>query len=409
LASGFGCSFREIGKAVNRRTASTNIGGRTGRYQGIANTIVQLFRVRASDVMRSSQPMQSEMRRAQASELSSALGEDNMSHHYSGPDYGFPHGDARLDLTDLYAFPKPGDPSKSILIMNVHPSVGVNPAGPTTDEPFATEAIYELRIDTNGDLVADVAYRVRFSSDKGGGQTATVRRVEGEQAAGTGDDGQTIIEGAPVSTGLDSLVTEAGDYRFLAGWRSDPFFFDTMGALNNLQFTGDDFFADKDVCSIVLEVPNSALGSGTMGLWHRTVDGTDGKWVQADRGALASQSVFLPGDEKAAYQAGQPADDARFIAVFAHSLEHTGGYTPEEARRAAGVLLPDILPYDPSKPASYPANGRILTDDAIDVFLSILTNGKVTGDKVGPHKDLLTSFPYVGPPHKARSVNRLAA
>jgi len=332
-----------------------------------------------------------------------------MSHHYSGPDYGFPHGDARLDLTDLYAFPKPGDPSKSILIMNVHPSVGVNPAGPTTDEPFATEAIYELRIDANGDLVADVAYRVRFSSDKGGGQTATVRRVEGEQAAGTGDDGQTIIEGAPVSTGLDSLVTEAGDYRFLAGWRSDPFFFDTMGALNNLQFTGDDFFADKDVCSIVLEVPNSALGSGTMGLWHRTVDGTDGKWVQADRGALASQSVFLPGDEKAAYQAGQPADDARFIAVFAHSLEHTGGYTPEEARRAAGVLLPDILPYDPSKPASYPANGRILTDDAIDVFLSILTNGKVTGDKVGPHKDLLTSFPYVGPPHKARSVNRLAA
>ena len=32
-----------------------------------------------------------------------------MSHHYSGPDFGFPQGDARLDLTDLYAFPKPGD------------------------------------------------------------------------------------------------------------------------------------------------------------------------------------------------------------------------------------------------------------------------------------------------------------
>ena len=31
-----------------------------------------------------------------------------MSHHYSGPDFGFPHGDARLDLTDLFAFPKPG-------------------------------------------------------------------------------------------------------------------------------------------------------------------------------------------------------------------------------------------------------------------------------------------------------------
>jgi len=52
-----------------------------------------------------------------------------MSHHYSGPDFGFPHGDARLDLTDLYAFPKPSEADKSILIMNVHPSAVVHPAG----------------------------------------------------------------------------------------------------------------------------------------------------------------------------------------------------------------------------------------------------------------------------------------
>ena len=256
-----------------------------------------------------------------------------MSHHYSGPDYGLPHGDARLDLTDLYAFAKPGNAGKSILIMNVHPSDGVNSAGPTTDESFATEAVYELKIDTDGDAVADIAYRVRLTSDKSGAQTATSRRVEGGQAAGTGDGGKTIIEGAPVSTAREAHVTAAGDYRFFAGWRSDPFFFDTIGALNNLQFTGDDFFADKDVCSIVLEVPNSALGFGKMGIWQRTVDGAGGSWVQADRGALASQSIFLPGDEKAAYQAGQPADDARFIHVFAHSPEHTGGYTPDQAKR----------------------------------------------------------------------------
>jgi len=332
-----------------------------------------------------------------------------MSHHYSGPELGFPHGDARLDLTDLYAFPKPGDAGKSILIMNVHPSVGFKPAGPTTDDPFATQAVYELKIDTNGDRVADIAYRYRFTSDKTGALTATVRRVEGVQAAGIGDDGQTIIEAAPVSTGSEALVTEAGDYRFFAGWRSDPFFFDTLGALNNLQFTGTDFFTDKDVCSIVLEVPNSALGSGKIGLWHRTVDGASGKWVQADRGALASQSVFLPGDHQADYQAAQPADDARFIPVFAHSLEHTGGYAPEEAKRAAAILLPDILPYVPGKPASYPSNGRALTDDAVDVFLSILTNGKITRDNVGPHTDLLTSFPYIGTPHKSRSAQRIAA
>jgi len=332
-----------------------------------------------------------------------------MSHHYSGPDFGFPHGDARLDLTDLYAFPKPGDAGKSVLIMNVHPSVGFNPPGPTTAEPFATEAIYELKIDTDGDVVANIAYRVRFSRSKSGAQTATLRRVEGAEAAGTGDGGDVIVEGAPVSTGQEALVTEAGDYRFFAGWRSDPFFFDTEGALNNLQFTGADFFAEKDVCSIVLEVPNSALGSKQMGLWHRTLDGASGKWVQADRGARGNQTPFLAGEANAAYLAGEPKDDARFVAVFAHALEHTGGYTPQEATRVAGTLLPDILHYDPARPVSYPGNGRTLTDDVVNFFLPLLSNGKVTRDGVEPHKDLLAGFPYLGAPHKARSAEAVSA
>src|SRR6476646_4754351 len=136
-----------------------------------------------------------------------------MSHHYSGPDFGFPHGDARLDVTDLYAFPKPGEADKSILIMNVHPSAVVNPPGPTTAEPFSPEALYELRIDTDGDAVADIKYRVRFSSAEDGSQTATLRRVEGAQAAGTGDGGQVIVEAAPVSTGPDARVTRSEERR----------------------------------------------------------------------------------------------------------------------------------------------------------------------------------------------------
>src|ERR1700747_1966313 len=63
-----------------------------------------------------------------------------MSHHYSGPDFGFPHGDARLDLTDLYAFPKPGEADKSILIMNVPPSAVAHLPGPPPAEPFAHTA-----------------------------------------------------------------------------------------------------------------------------------------------------------------------------------------------------------------------------------------------------------------------------
>jgi Domain of unknown function (DUF4331) len=329
-----------------------------------------------------------------------------MSHHYSGPDWGFPLGDARLDLTDLYAFPKPGDAGKSILIMNVHPSIGENPPGPTTADPFAPKALYELKIDTSGGFVADIAYRVRFSSSEGGGQTATLRRVEGVQTDGMGDGGQVIVEGAPVSIGREARVTEAYDHRFFAGWRSDPFFFDRRGALNNLQFTGDDFFADVDVCSIVLEVPNSALGHKKLSVWHRTLvpaNGAGGGWIQAERGARPLQLflVFgLSGVERDAYLAGEPAGDDRFIAAFAHALEHTGGYTPHEAERLARTMLPEVLSYDPTRPASFPDNGRSLTDDAVDAFLTTLTNGKVTEDKVGPHSDLLAEFPYLGPPHK---------
>src|SRR3954454_12443977 len=119
-----------------------------------------------------------------------------MSHHYSGPNVGFPRGDARLDLTDLYAFPKPGDSQKSIFIMNVHPSFSLIPSEPTTSEPFAAHAIYEFKIDTDGDAVANIAYRVRFSPFEAGAQTATLRRIEGSEAVETGDEGQIIIEGA---------------------------------------------------------------------------------------------------------------------------------------------------------------------------------------------------------------------
>jgi Domain of unknown function (DUF4331) len=320
-----------------------------------------------------------------------------MAHHYSGPDFSFPQGDPRLDHTDLFVFPKPGDDSRSVVVIDVHPSVGINPEGPTTTEPFATEAVYDLQIDTNGDGVADLAFRTRFSGADGS-LSATVRRVEGADAAGTGDDGDVVVDGAPVSTGAEAQVTDSGGYRFFAGWRSDPFFFDAGGALNEFRFTGEDFFADKDVCSIVLELPNDALGGSGLALWHRILVGDPGGGrKQADRGAKPSQTVFFAQGEE--YLRGEPSTDDRFVDGYAHVLEHAGGYAPEEARRVAETLLPDVLPYEPGRPAAYPRNGRALTDDVADHFLSVFTNAKVTGDGVGPHTDLLDEFPYVGAPH----------
>src|SRR5256886_12977980 len=176
-----------------------------------------------------------------------------MSHHYSGPNLVFPRGDARLDYTDLFAFPKPGDPSKSILIMDVHPSFDVLQSGPTTAEPFAPEGLYEIKIDTDGDAIADIAYQVRFASSGGGAQTATLRRLEGAQAAGTGEGGEVIVQGAPVSMGREAQVTQAGDYRFFTGWRSDPFFFDA-GAFNRSEEHTSELQSQSNlVCRLLLE------------------------------------------------------------------------------------------------------------------------------------------------------------
>jgi len=333
-----------------------------------------------------------------------------MSHHYSGPDLGFPNGDPRLDFCDLYVFPKPGEAAKSILVMNVHPSSTVSvdrspdaaPTELTTAVPFASDALYEIKIDTNGDSVADITYRATFTPFENGRQHATLRVIEGPHAAIADHDGDVLISGLEVSLDAEPIIGEAGVHRLFVGWRSDPFFFDPPSAFNGFDFSASkDFFGDKDVCSIVLEVPNAIFASGKAGIWARTASKSSGSWVQMDRGALAAQSVFLTNDQREAYLASDPADDAAFIPVFAHSLEHLGNFAHDEAIRVATGLLPDVIRYDAAQPAAYPTNGRTLTDDIMGPFLAIITDGKVTTHGLGHHDDLLPEFPYLGPPHVA--------
>src|SRR5258708_10415656 len=156
-----------------------------------------------------------------------------MSHHASGPNFDFPRGDARLDLTDFFVLSKPGDPCKSIIVFDVHSSFRLDLPKPTTTEPFAPGALYEIKIDTNGDAIADICYSVQFASAEDGKESATVRRIQGARASGVGEDGEVIVERAPVSVAREALVTKAGDCRFFFGWRSDPFFFDVNGNFNH--------------------------------------------------------------------------------------------------------------------------------------------------------------------------------
>jgi hypothetical protein len=353
-----------------------------------------------------------------------------MADHLDAPGLKSPGMNARVDITDIYAFQKPGAADKSILILNV------NPLAPTLAADFDPNAVYELKIDTNADAVADIAFRITFSTVRNGQQFATVRRATGRRAARRGNGGKVIFSRVPVSFGHDAHVATAGAYKFFAGIRSDPFFFDLLGFLAGFKFTGADFFADKNVFGIALEVPNRvALGSNSkIGIWGRVLLPTKGgarvedddddeendrdtrhdhddRFFQVDRMARpAINTVFNHGEDKNTFNHIEPSQDRTTLTVdpnpragvtFLRSFELTleaFGHPPAEAEAIAKILLPDILTYDYSSSAGF-LNGRKLTDDVIDIELNLVSNGQVTTDKVGPHTDLLSNFPFMGNPH----------
>jgi hypothetical protein len=320
-----------------------------------------------------------------------------MADHLDSPNLTSPAMDARVDITDIYAFQKPNDRDKSILIFNV------NPLAPTHADEFRHDARYELLIDNNGDARPDVRFSIRFSKKKDGHQFANVRRRDGSEGSDDDDDSGVVIEHAPVSFGSAPNVTTDGDYRFFAGLRSDPFFFDLVGFLHGFAFTGDDFFKKLNVYGIVLEVPNRALGSNPhVGVWaHTLIPATlqPDRLVQVDQmGRPAINTVFNHGNDKVTFNGTQPHDQrGLFLASFVATLE-SFGYDPTAATNIGDILLPDILTYDYSSSAGF-LNGRKLTDDVIDIELNLVSKGAVTTDMVGPHSDYRSDFPYLGTPH----------
>ncbi len=78
-------------------------------------------------------------------------------------------------------------------------------------------------------------------------------------------------------------------------------------------------------------------------------------------------------------------------------MGHTGNYTREEAIAAIDTerTLPDVLSFDPSKPATYP-NGRVFTDDVINYRIAFLTKNECPPTGLKPHADTLSEFPYLG-------------
>ena len=103
-------------------------------------------------------------------------------HHNDAPNL-----DPRTDIADLFVFQNPHDPTRSILILNV------NPEAPTHANTFDPQASYELKIDTNGDFEAKIAFHVLFTTLENGQQTATLYRATDMAARGTGPVGEAKL------------------------------------------------------------------------------------------------------------------------------------------------------------------------------------------------------------------------
>ena len=335
-----------------------------------------------------------------------------MSNHFTGLSLGPPMGDQRLDLCDLYAFPSPATPDNTVLILNANPKA----------DALHPEAIYRLAIDNDGDLRDDIAFSFVFSEPVDGRQSVDVYLATDDDAESPEAVGERIFTGVEVSFGATPNIAVSDSFTFCAGARSDAFFFDFDGIKNLFDtsggrnftaphlgdtspWTGVDSNLAANVFSIAIEMPTSALGANPdVRIWGRcSLRGEDGELLHVDRAGHPSVSSFFNTDEtKEAYNAGEPVDDReRFIGQFIHLMGHTGGYSREEAIAAidAEGTLPDMLTYNPSRPAKYP-NGRTFTDDVIDYRLAFLTKGDCPPSGLSPHTDTLREFPYLGPPHR---------
>ncbi|WP_027861179.1 DUF4331 family protein [Marmoricola sp. URHB0036] len=331
-----------------------------------------------------------------------------MSNHYSAANLRFPGDDARLDLTDLFVFASPDDPERTVLIIDVNPyTTGMSAMPPfLMKREFHPDGIYRINIDTNQDAQADAAFTFVFSELEDGKQAGTVRFATGSEARESEPAGEVLITGVPVGFDETAEPVVVGQVRLFIGVRSDPFFADADGSFHGFNWTGQDAFADRNVLSIALEVPNEMLSTDSaIGVWAAVDVRRDGAIVQVDRGGHPTINPFVnPNNIKNEYNLRQPVDDlANYLELWSGLLEQNG-YSPEEASEAAQIVLPDILRIDRSRPTAYP-NGRALTNDVFSARFAWMTKGRVGPDGLKPHDDMLPTFPFLGVPNRYPGVD----
>ena len=370
-----------------------------------------------------------------------------MSHH-------FDISTAKQDISDVMCFAGPSDDDgpRTVIGMNASPQDLQGIQGDTIEYPWDPGALYELKLDLNGDFVEDITWRFTFPVDSAGTQYVQVAQLTGGDARSRTAPG-TII--TPPNAPVGEVLDVGGGIKIFAGLRLDSFFTDIRvpanlrnvlppippstnadPGLDQLASSGfHNTFMNQTTRLAMVELPAGITGLDPIQCWGSTAifdtTHTPNSWVQVQRAAGADTAVVF-GNGKPPYHslinhtepshdlAGRPANPATGHATgiwgmirdqVAAVVKQLGTYNQGVNGRptpmaygafVADTLLPDVLRYTPGTTALWDPwhgvrNGKGLHEELASNFAKMVTNTDFT-TKLTQTEKLLDHFPYLAPP-----------
>ncbi|MER5670908.1 hypothetical protein [Pseudonocardia alni] len=321
--------------------------------------------------------------------------------------------DPRLRVADLFVFR--GRRGTVLALTTDRSAVG----------GLASGAIYDLRIDGDGDAVEDLTYRVVVDGAEpaDGTRPVVLRRLSGADAEDPAACGTVVAAGRTGSTvaGTDGL-------RLWTGTAADPAPVDPglLAAVTTAVEHGTPVDLSgrvlpaapptgNRIAAVVLEIPDAVLApvairaAGRIGVWATVAPAAGQGGPQTHRRGLPLVGEILAGLDAPLREhlgRGRPAADrAEFGGMFAKKAEQVVaagaavGDPRAYARRVADRLLPDVLPYTIGTTASFGFagwNGRDPADDAAGVVCSVVTGVAVPfgAGRATAHR-ATTTWPYL--------------
>jgi hypothetical protein len=197
--------------------------------------------------------------------------------------------DQDVDIADVYSFRSPADPSNLVLAMTVP---GLVP--PAETRSFGEDALYQFKIDNDGDAREDRVVQISFTGS-GADQQVAVRGPVAPPVQGAMMNEIADVS-ADVSGAINTPLGTSTGLQVFAGPRDDPFFLDleaffcivpdrkpvggplaapcalpaNPAAPFFFRNPGVNYIAGFNVLSIVVELPSALLENGApgkLGIW----------------------------------------------------------------------------------------------------------------------------------------------